>query len=62
MDNLFLSNNVKENKGEKNKRKNKKRTFNQYKEQTVKSLYEVENFLIKTKNVVDKFKIVKIIK
>ena len=58
MDNLFLSNNVKV----QNKGKNSKKDFNEYKNETIKSLYEVEHFLTKTKGAINKIKLVKIIK
>lgn len=58
MDNLFLSNKVRKEK----QGKDKKKKFNQYKDETIKSLYEVENFLSKTKSTLNKIKIVKLIK
>lgn len=58
MDNLFLSNNERKEKQE----KDKKKKFNQYKDEAIKSLYEVENFLSKTKSTLNKIKIVKLIK
>lgn len=55
MDNLFLSNN-------KRKEETKKSKFKQYKEQTVKSLQEVENFLNQTKKALNHIKLYKILK
>ena len=58
MDNLFLSNNVRGQKDE----NNKKKKFNQYKDDTIKSLYEVESFLSKTRSALNKIKLFKAIK
>ena len=55
MDNLFLSNNQR---GE----ETKKGKFTQHKDQTIKSLQEVENFLNQTKKALNHFKLYKILK
>lgn len=55
VDNLFLSNNQR---GE----ETKKGKFTQHKDQTIKSLQEVENFLNQTKKALNHFKLYKILK
>ena len=50
MDNLFLSNNIK---GE-NAQNGKKKKFNEYKDQTIESLHEIENFLNQTQRALKK--------
>lgn len=55
MDNLFLSNNQRGDEKKKGK-------FTQHKDQTIKSLQEVENFLNQTKKALNHFKLYKILK
>lgn len=55
MDNLFLSNNQRGDEPNKSK-------FKQHKDQTIKSLQEVENFLTQTKKALNHFKLYKILK
>lgn len=56
MDNLFLSNN------QRKKEEPKISKFKQHKDQTIKSLQEVENFLTQTKKALNHFKLYKILK
>lgn len=55
MDNLFLSRDSEE-------KKNENKKFKNYKEQTIKSLQEVENFLRQTKKALNHVKLYKILK
>ena len=58
MDKIFLADKI----IEQNNSKMNKKNFNQYKDETIKSLYEVECFLSKTKNTLNKIKLFKAIK
>lgn len=56
MDNLFLSNNKTKEKG------TKPSNFQKHKDQTIKSLQEVENFLTQTRKALNHIKLYKILK